>query len=455
MHKYIATKCAKKIILVPSMLYRILKLIVGFGIRLYYKEVRVKNKANLKIEGPLIIIANHPNTLMDAWMIGNVCNQPIHYMAKATLFDSKFKMWLLKSLNMIPINRIGEGRIQGVSNQDSFEACYEILEKGKTLVVFPEGSSFQERQLRQLKSGTARIALTVESRNHNTLGLTILPIGLNYSQAEKFRSSVLVNVGQPILVKEYTKDFDENASAGARKLTEQFRIRLEQVLVNSDNKEEEKLVDRIARIVESRYTREGMDNVEKEMSLLKKIRDRLDDYKVTEAWKLEEIELLVEKIEWEINKWDIRTDFLDRRFRSRMFFRQLMFSFIFLLIGLPLFVFGILHNFIQYKLTDIIIPKLTKDIEYYAPMAVLIGLILYPLFYYGFIEVVNMFYPLTFWKWLGYLIAMPFSGMFAYFFFRYLKHIGYKWKYIFLMIRQKEVMLSLKEKRESLRGYFD
>jgi len=436
------------------MFYQVLKLIVGLGIRLYYREVRVKNKVNLKTEGPLIIIANHPNTLMDAMMLGYVCKQPIHYMAKATLFDSKFKMWLLRSLNMIPINRIGEGRVKGVSNQDSFEVCYEVLEKGKTLVVFPEGTSFQERQLRQLKSGTARIALTVESRNQNKLGLIVLPIGLNYSQAEKFKSSVLVNVGHGISVKEYTKDFEGNASAGAKKLTEQLRIRLEQVLVNSDNKNEEKLVDRVARIIESRYTKEGLENIEEEMTFLKKIRDGLDDYKVTEAWKLEEIQLLVEKIEWEINKWDIRTDFLDRRFRSRMFFRQVLFSGIFLIIGLPLFVFGITHNILQFKLTDIIIPKLTKDIEYYAPMAVMLGLILYPLFYYGFIELMNTFYPLTFWKWLIYFVAMPLSGLFAYFFYRYLKHIGFKWKYIFLMIRQKEVMLSLKEKRESLRRYF-
>jgi 1-acyl-sn-glycerol-3-phosphate acyltransferase len=436
------------------MLYRFLKLLVGLGIRFYYKEVRVKNKVNLKTEGPLIIIANHPNTLMDAMMLGHVCQQPIHYMAKATLFDSKFKMWLLRSLNMIPINRIGEGRIKGVSNQDSFLACYEMLEKGKTLVVFPEGTSFQERHLRQLKSGTARIALETERRNNNTLGLTVLPIGLNYSQAEKFRSSVLVHVGQAISVKDFAKDFKENSSNGAKKLTEQFRIRLEQVLVNSESKDEEELVDRIARIIESRYTKEGLENVEDEMSFLKKIRDRLDDYKVTEAWKLEEIQLLVEKIEWEIQKWDIRTDFLDRRFRSRMFFRQVLFSIIFLLIGLPLFVFGIFHNIIQYKLTDLIIPKLTKDIEYYAPMAVLLGLILYPLTYYGFIELVNVFYPLTFWKWIIYLVLMPLSGLFAYFFYRYLNHIGYKWKYIFLMIRQKEVMLSLKDKREKLKEFF-
>lgn len=437
------------------MVYRFLKLFVGLGIRFYYKEVKVKNKRNLKVEGPQIIIANHPNTLMDAMIIGYICKQPVHYMAKSTLFDSTMKMKLLRSLNMIPINRVGEKRTQGVSNQDSFLACYEILEKGKTLVIFPEGTSFQERYLRELKTGAARIAIETENRSHNQLGLRIIPIGLNYSQAEKFRSSVFVNVGQSISVKEFANIKDENTSIAAKKLTEQLRIRLEQVLVNSSNKDEEKLVDRLSIILRSRYTKEGSENVENEMIFLRKIRDKLDEYRVTEAWKIEEIKRHVDSIDWETKKWNIRVDFLDRRFRSKLFFRQLFFSILFLFFGLPLVFHGITHNFVQYKLTDLIIPKLTNDIEYYAPLAVLLGLILYPLFYIGFIEFVNIYYPLTFWKWLIYLLSMPIGGLFTFFFFRYLKHIGYKWKYIFLMMRQKEVMLSLKGKRENLRSYFN
>jgi ABC-type multidrug transport system fused ATPase/permease subunit len=190
------------------------------------------------------------------------------------------------------------------------------------------------------------------------------------------------------------------------------------------------------------------------MNLLKKIRDRLDDFKVVEAWKSEEIRHLVETIEWESNKLDIQADFLDRRFRSTMFLRQVIFSILFLLLAVPFFVFGMLHNFFQYKLIDKLIPKLTKDIEYYAPLAVLLGLIFYPLIYGLLVHFVGNAFELTFWQKVIYFALMPLSGLFAYFFNRYLNHIGYKWKYIFLMIRQKELVLSLKEKREKLRGYF-
>lgn len=437
-----------------DMLYRFIKLLVGIGIRLYYKEVRVKNKSRIPLDSPLIIIANHPNTLMDAWMIGHICPRPIHFMAKGTLFNSKLKMKVLRSLNMIPINRVGEGKIKGVSNQDSFQACYDVLESGKTLVIFPEGTSFQERHLRDLKSGTARIALEAEKRNGGKLDLKILPMGLNYTQAEKFRSGVLVDVGDAIDAKDFLSDYETNSGKGAKKLTEQFRVRLEQVLVNSNTKDEQELIDRIGKILQSRYTKVGHDDVESEMGLLKKIRDRMDDFKVTEAWKGEEIRVLVDKIEWESEKWNIRADFLDRRFRSTMFFRQIAFSVIFLLLAVPFFVFGIIHNFIQYKLIDVLIPKLTKDIEYYAPLAVLLGLFMYPLFYGLIVHFVGNAFDLTFWQKTIYFVSMPLSGLFAYFFHRYLSHIGYKWKYIFLMFRQKEVVMSLKSKREELRRYF-
>ena len=110
------------------MIYQFLKFTVGIGIRFYYKEIKILNSKALSHDGPLIIIANHPNTLMDAMMIGFVSKRPIYFMAKATLFNSKFKLWLLQSLNMIPINRQGEKSIKGISNQGSFDACYKILE---------------------------------------------------------------------------------------------------------------------------------------------------------------------------------------------------------------------------------------------------------------------------------------------------------------------------------------
>lgn len=433
------------------MLYRILKIITGIGIRFYYKEVKVLNRKSLSHNGPLIIIANHPNTLMDAMMIGYASKQPIYFMAKGTLFNSKLKLWLLKSLNMIPINRQGEKATKGVSNQNSFDACYKVLEEGKTLLVFPEGTSFLERHLRELKSGTARIALEAEKRNHGELNLRVVPLGLNYLKAEKFRSSVLMNVGQQISITDFLENYKLDAGKTARKLTEKFRINLERVLVNSDSKEQEALVDELTELLSSKYIKTEEKGVLGDIYFLKEVRNNIEEIQITKPWKIAEIQLLVQNIQWRLRKLDVRSDFLDRRFRSRMFFRQLLFSILFIIISLPLFIYGFIHNFIQYKLTDLLVPKITKDIEYFAPISVLLGLLLYPLFYALFLILGSYFFDFNLLGKIIYFISMPLSGLFANGFNRYLSHISYKWKYILLMINDKNAMKELQDKKNELR----
>src|SRR3989338_6242760 len=107
------------------MLYRLLKLIVGLSIRIYYREIRGSKQEGRDQEGPGNSSANHPNTRMDAWILGHINRRRVHFMAKATFFSSPFKRRLLGALGMIPINRKSDGVIKGVKNSDSFEACYQ------------------------------------------------------------------------------------------------------------------------------------------------------------------------------------------------------------------------------------------------------------------------------------------------------------------------------------------
>ena len=434
------------------MLYRFLKFLIGIGIRLYYKEIRVNNKVLLQSKEPLIIIANHPNTLMDAWVIGMICKQPIYYMAKATLFDSKWKLKLFRGLNMIPINRKGEGVTEGVNNDYSLEECYRILEEKKTLLIFPEGTSYKERVLRKLKSGTARIALEAEARNNGKLNLKVVAVGLNYSQPEKFRSRILINIDQPIAIAPYLKKFEENQFETAQKLTQRFRERLEKVLLTTETKEDEETLALIYNFINSKYLSKKERGVTAEVITMKEIKQRLDELKIVRPWLQHEIELKIRSMNWKLEKMKIRSELLDRKFRYRLFLRQLLTSVFFIVIAFPFFIFGLLHHIGQFKLTDIIIPKLSKDIEYYAPFAVFIGVFLYPISYLLFTWVIG--FHLLNLPWYGlllYFTLLPLSGLFTYWFMRYLTHISFKWQYLFLMVDRKNALKELKQEKTTLR----
>lgn len=432
------------------ILYNILKVLIGLGIKLYYREIRVQNKENLYSKGPLIIVANHPNTLMDAWIIGFIYRRPIYYMAKGTYFNTPLKRWFLKSIGLIPINRAIDGNTTGVNNKDSFELCYKILEEGKILVIFPEGNSVQERSLRQLKSGAARIALETEKRNNGKLGLKILPIGLVYMRGHKFRSSVFLKIGKIIDPLLYLEEFKTDSLKAARKLTDEFKVRLERCLVKSESNEQDLMADEIVEILSTKFSKKGKKGVEEDVELIKKIYEQLNIIWISQPWKILEIEQLIYQIKWQMEKLDIKSDLLDNRQHIGGFFNLMFQSVLFLIIGLPLFLYGALHSVFPFKTTAFLMPKLIKNIEYYAPVAVLLGLVLYPLTYFSFLTLVNYYIELSWYEQLIYLFSMPITGMYSYYFVQYIGQVAFKWNFLFIMMTKMDTIHALQADRDRL-----
>lgn len=80
-------------------------------------------------------------------------------------------------------------------NDETFEKCSTMLEQNKAIIIFSEGLCIQERQLRKLKKGSARIAFGSEEKNNFNLDLMIVPVGVNFSANPwKFRSGLYIEV---------------------------------------------------------------------------------------------------------------------------------------------------------------------------------------------------------------------------------------------------------------------
>jgi phosphate starvation-inducible membrane PsiE len=336
----------------------------------------------------------------------------------------------------------------GVNNEDSFEACYKVLEAGKTLVIFPEGNSILERQLRELRTGTARIALETENRNGGKLNLKIVPLGLFYSKAEKFRSSVMVNVEQGLFAADYLEEYQENNSIAAKKLTEKFRIHLERVLITTESSEQEKLIENIFEIIREV---QHYKNVEENTQLLQTIKDKLEEIQLVQPYLVEEIQNIVQAIHWQSEKLEIKKEFLSKRFRSKRFINQIIFSTLLIILGLPIFIFGLIQSILPFQLTSFLMPKLVKNVEYYAPIAILLGLVFYPLNYFAFLHFIGEYFEFNTLSKVAYFIAMPITGMLAYQFVQYLKNTSFKWKYVFQIVNQNEALKELRKLQNDLK----
>ncbi|CEI60977.1 putative acyltransferase [Fusarium venenatum] len=77
-----------------------------------------------------------------------------------------------------------------------YEAVFSRLCNGGCVGIFPEGGSHDRTELLPLKAGVAIMALGTLAQDPDC-GLKIVPVGMNYFHAHKFRSRAVVEFGAP------------------------------------------------------------------------------------------------------------------------------------------------------------------------------------------------------------------------------------------------------------------
>jgi glycerol-3-phosphate O-acyltransferase / dihydroxyacetone phosphate acyltransferase len=158
--------------------------------RLYIEGERVPG------EGPVLLVANHPNSLFDPALVAAAAGRPVRFLAKEPLLHHPGIGWLIRASGAIPIYRMQDDPSSVHRNDESFRAAHEALAGGAAIGMFPEGISHHLPTLAPMKTGAARIALGAVSRIGHSF--PIVPIGLTFRGKEHFRSDALVLVGSAI-----------------------------------------------------------------------------------------------------------------------------------------------------------------------------------------------------------------------------------------------------------------
>jgi 1-acyl-sn-glycerol-3-phosphate acyltransferase len=146
-------------------LIRILKIFIRAALWLFCVDIHVKNKYLLKQDGPLLIIANHPNSFLDAIIIGAQYHRRIYFLARGDAFTKKHHRYLLGLLNMIPVYRLREGKQYLHLNEYAFNESVKLLKKGEAVLIFIEGVCINSHQLQPFKKGASRILSRAHEQN--------------------------------------------------------------------------------------------------------------------------------------------------------------------------------------------------------------------------------------------------------------------------------------------------
>lgn len=193
-------------------------------------------------DGPLILLPNHPNALLDPALVMATAGRPVRFLAKSTLFGGPFTP-LLKAADAIPVYRRTDG-MDVAQNDRTFAAVDAALGRGEVVCVFPEGISHSSGRLEPLRTGAARMALSAAAAG---VDVRLVPVGINLEQKTTFRSRATVAYGPAFAVSR-----DEAAHPNAVKtLTARIAAHMRALLIEADPRADAALVDRVDRLYRS------------------------------------------------------------------------------------------------------------------------------------------------------------------------------------------------------------
>jgi len=174
------------------MFYALVRTLLRFALRCFYR-IELAGPP-LPPEGPLLLVGNHPNALIDPALLIAVSPRPLTLLAKAPLFRMPVLGTLVRGLGALPVVRAQDGAAPRGSNAAALDAAERGLASGRAVALFPEGRSHSEPALGALKSGAARLALGAG------VAVKVVPVGLTYADKGRFRSRVHLEFGPALEV---------------------------------------------------------------------------------------------------------------------------------------------------------------------------------------------------------------------------------------------------------------
>jgi 1-acyl-sn-glycerol-3-phosphate acyltransferase len=214
----------------------------------------------LPARGPVLLVANHPNSLLDPAVLVTLLPRPVHFGAKHTLFKGLLRP-ILEAFRAIPLVRAQDDRRAMGRNARAFERFEALLREGCVTAIFPEGLTQDDPHLAAVKGGAARIALQAEAGADFNLGLTIVPVGLQFEPRRQFRGDAFVRFGEPFTIGDLAHRYARDPREAARELTDRISTGIKRVAYHVDSPDRIPFVERLVDVYFLRARRTGISGV--------------------------------------------------------------------------------------------------------------------------------------------------------------------------------------------------
>jgi glycerol-3-phosphate O-acyltransferase/dihydroxyacetone phosphate acyltransferase len=442
-----------------SFTRRLVHAIFSIALRLFFRRIETSGVELVPQSGALLFVLNHPNGLIDPALVFCALPRRVSFLAKSTLFRVPVISFLVRTVEALPLYRRLDSGEDLKQNNRTFEACHELLRRGRCIALFPEGVSHNSPQLLPVKTGAARIALGAISINpdasqpEDIQTLRIVPVGLYYTSKTSFRSEALLRFGPYMEVHPVELDEEgEPPRTDVKQLSSRIEAALREVTLNVESGEALAEVIKAEELFSSIY--ESIDIKWTLTQTFNTLRRLAEGRKLQSAQQPERISRLRERIlkyEHELEEIGIAPENLSVSLHSRWYvFNHFLLRTLLLLLLLPLALTGAVIHLPAYLLCVLFSRTFTRHgADEIAPtVKILAAMMLMPLTW--IVATLTVYFL---WNWRLALLAFPTAivcGYVAMIYLEILYDMRGWYKAVFLLIRRRGLFLRLLLERRLL-----
>jgi 1-acyl-sn-glycerol-3-phosphate acyltransferase len=329
---------------------------------------RVDQAGTPPSSGPLLLLANHANALLDPAIIWTTAGRDVRFLAKSTLFNGPLRPFLAGA-GAIPVYRRKDEGVDTARNVEMFAAVDTALREGHAVCIFPEGVSHSQGRLIALRSGAARIVLGAEASGTR---VALVAVGLNFDRKTRFRSRVTVVYGRPF----YAGDLHADTRGDAvRELTDQIAAHMRQLLVEADPAADARLVDRVDRLYSAARGRPRQ--AEERIARRQAIASGIERLRSGDPERYQELLLRIRRYDARLRRFGLRDRHLDMDISSGAAAAFAARETLLALPLLPMAMLGVVLFVVPYWLTALAARLATREPDVAASAKVIAGSIIY------------------------------------------------------------------------------
>jgi 1-acyl-sn-glycerol-3-phosphate acyltransferase len=431
------------------VLYWVLYVVQNIFLRIFYK-FDFRGVENIPRKQPVVIATNHANAFIDPCIIGIMVPDKIRFFARGDIFKGKLAKRALESMNISPMYRMMEGYGEIKKNDKTFEQCRQLLADDKALLLFPEAICILERKLRPLKKGLSRIVFQTEENFDFKKNVWIVPAGINYTKANRFRSKVFVEFGKPMSLKDYEEKYKQDKVRTINEFTRALEERMKEHLVIVDDNDNEKVHE----VIEELYTNEYLKTKKLSPSKLENQYEASKYFGAVVNYVAEHespllIDLKEKLIDYNrrVRGNELRDHLLRAENIHKMNFLKFVADFFVLWFGVPFYLFGLVTNALPYLLAKKFADNKVRHIEFYASVHSNLGMILWLVMYPLQLLLIALVFKS--WLFLGvYALLVPVSGFFMVNYYPVMKKIIGRLRLLRMVRKERKLVEELINLRE-------